>query len=158
MSVLRIDRAAGSHRQQQNRRDERRTHPAEAGWVSEEVKTGMRRDRRAACCVDGLLLRPRCRLRSDLRGDVAVLAGYLRRRPWNSSETDGDPAWFWQPARGEEDWGRDQSTLKSKGWKVLSTWVIRIVLCMFKYPRIINPSYLGRGQIILPSDRAKNPN
>lgn len=97
-------------------------------YNSSKVKHGAAEDfKKVATRKSGWLLAfynrfsfPRCRLRSDLRGNMAVLAGYLWRRPRNSSETDGDSGWPRQPPRREEDWGWDQSTLRHRvrGWDI----------------------------------------
>lgn len=54
----------------------------------------------------------RCGLWPDLGGDVAVLAGDLRRRPRNCSETDGGSSRSRRPSWRAEDRGWDQSALR----------------------------------------------
>jgi len=53
-------------------------------------------------------------LRSDLGGDVAILVGYLCRRPRDRSETNRGSGQRGQPSRREEDRGRNQSTLRGQ--------------------------------------------
>lgn len=79
---------------------------------SEEVEKDIKVENQCTVSRHCVFFHHRCRLWSDLRGDLAVLVGNLWRRPWDCSETDGGPGWPRHPSRREEDWGRDESTLR----------------------------------------------